>query len=355
MSIYIQTHIVQKGETLEDIVSKYSIPDVEMLRNFHNKNVPQKSNLIGSSATSGREILIPGKEDIEQLLQERIRRKEDNKAIEIGHLKNQILYPNFLVLNTQYSIKIVFGFENKSDEENILSFHVYFKYIGTTKEDLPILQYQKEHYLINDKDPELKLYDLSIQSTDFLYPMEFSLNTPAIPHKIINLKEIGSRWEKTKQKVKNTFADSYSQKYINFMSQVIEQGLQKYIMRDLCLQFFFAPYAEYTKGKSIKQSLFHSYRILYQNIMEIENEQDTITIKQTADCIDQRTPQQILERWNPENDNDNNEENTDLLESSITGEYHLDKQNKTLQTAKVQIKTLFYDKPEKIEISINRI
>ncbi len=67
MNFYIKTHIVQKGETLEDIVSQYNIPDVEMLRYFHNQNVPKNHNHIGSIISVGQEIFIPEKTDIEKI------------------------------------------------------------------------------------------------------------------------------------------------------------------------------------------------------------------------------------------------------------------------------------------------
>ena len=71
MEIYIKTHIVQKGETLESIVSKYDISNVEMLRNFHNQNAPKDDNHLGREVDAGQEIFIPSKLDIEKFLSER--------------------------------------------------------------------------------------------------------------------------------------------------------------------------------------------------------------------------------------------------------------------------------------------
>ncbi|MDR3025136.1 LysM domain-containing protein [Chryseobacterium sp.] len=353
MSIYLRTHIVQRGETLEDIVSKYDIPDVEMLRYFHNQNSPKNSNHIGSVVFPGEEIFIPEKHDIEKIISKRIKIKNENKAIEAERLKNQVLIPYFLGFDAQYFVKIVHYFGNKQENKDSLGFNARIKYVGTTKDGFPIMQYQKGNYKINGEDPELKLYNLVIQSTDFIYPLEISLSTSACPHGIINLKEITARWKATKEKTNNKYTDAHSQEYVEQMNRVMDAGLQKYLMRDLFLQFFFAPYTEYSNGKSSSEHRFHNYRILYQNIMELENMQDKIIIKQAADCIDSRTPQQILDQWYPENDV--KEENTLLLESSIWGEYQLDKQYKTVQSAKVHIKTLFYGKDERMEITIDRI
>jgi LysM repeat protein len=44
MEIYIKIHIVQKGETLESIASKYDISDVKLLRYFDNQNASKDEN-----------------------------------------------------------------------------------------------------------------------------------------------------------------------------------------------------------------------------------------------------------------------------------------------------------------------
>jgi len=279
--------------------------------------------------------------------------KEGHKAKEVEILKNTIFSPNFLKLDARYRIKIIHCFENPSNEIHRLDFQASIKYIGNTESGSPLLRYQKEPYKVNDQEPDLKLYDLAIQCTDFIYPIEFSLNAATFPHEIVNLKEIESRWKKTKERIHTIFPDSYSKTYVETMDRAINEGLQKYIMRDLYLQLFFAPYAEYTKGQSSRQRRFQKYRIQYQDIMDMEIEQDLIMIKQNAYCIDPRTPQQILSGWDLENDSD--EENTLLLESSILGEYHLDKQYKTLQMAKVKIETSIYGEDENLEIQINRL
>ena len=75
MNFFVQTHIVQQGETLDDIIQKYKIPSVEILRYFHNKNVVCRDNLVGNKVFKGQEIFIPTPQDIDK--------------IEIEHKKNQ--------------------------------------------------------------------------------------------------------------------------------------------------------------------------------------------------------------------------------------------------------------------------
>lgn len=64
MDIFIKTHIVKKGETLEEIAAMYEIPEVAILRDFHNTMVPDIRNCIGREISSGFELFIPQKEDV---------------------------------------------------------------------------------------------------------------------------------------------------------------------------------------------------------------------------------------------------------------------------------------------------
>ena len=75
MNFFVQTHIVQQGETLDDIIQKYKIPSVEILRYFHNQNVVSRDNLVGNKVFKGQEIIIPTPQDIDK--------------IEIEHKKSQ--------------------------------------------------------------------------------------------------------------------------------------------------------------------------------------------------------------------------------------------------------------------------
>ena len=64
MNFFVHTHIVQQGETLDDIIQKYKIPSVEILRYFHNQNVVSRDNLVGNKVFKGQEIFIPTPQDI---------------------------------------------------------------------------------------------------------------------------------------------------------------------------------------------------------------------------------------------------------------------------------------------------
>jgi len=350
MEIYIKTHIVQKDETLESIVSKYNISDVEMLRYFHNQNAPKDHNHLGRKAEAGQEIFIPSKLDIEKILSER-KEKEIQQSLA---LKNKLLTPDIYAIKQNYRVKIKYSSVNHSENVEELEFDAHIKYLKATDENLPILQYRKENYLINGEVSSSKLYDLALYGTEFLFPLEFSLHPETFkPYKITNIKELKSRWIKKKEQAQRMYKDVYASRYLKTMDEAINEGVSKYFMNDFFIQFLFAPYTNFVDGQAVTERFFHTYRIAYQDVMNMEIQDDLITIHQNAYCIDLRTPQQILAKWRPDEVEEKNGD--DLLESDISGVYHLNKRNKILQNANIKISTLFYDEKEIIEIEIDGI
>ncbi len=349
MSFYVKTHIVKKGETLEDIVSEYNIPDPEVLRYFHNLNSPKDDNHIGSIVFLGQEIFIPEKTDIEKIISGRKKRE----MLENDSLKNKLLAPNIYAMNQHYKVKIISSSANNLENVEQLDFETYIKYYGL-KEDLPVLQYKKQNFLINNEESGSKLYDLAIFGTEFLYPVDFSLDLGTFEFQgIINTQDIKSRWNERKKQLRAIYEDSISSHYMKIMDESINEDFIKYFINDLFIQFLFAPYAKFIDGRSVREKNFHTYGIAYQDMMEMEILDDIIKVSQTAYCIDPRTAQQILARLM--SDDNTNEDNRELLESNITGIYHLSKKDKTLKDAKIRINTLFYDQEEIIEIEIDEM
>lgn len=349
MEIYIKTHIVKKGETLESIVSKYNISDVEVLRYFHNQNAPKDRNHVGREIYAGQEIFIPSQSDIEKISAIR-KEKEDERYIS---LKNNFLQPDISAVKQHYKVKITHSVQNGFKAKEQLEFDAHIEYCGKTEDSRPVLQYRKDNYLINSEKSGLKLYDLALFGTEFLYPVEFSLSTDKIfkPHEINNINELKTRWSKRKKELQLVYKDSYSSRYIQTMDEAMNDGFSKYFMTDFFIQFFFAPYSEFVCGRSAGERYFHSYRITYQDRMEMEILENTIEIEQKAYCTDPRTAQQILAKWRSE-DNDFQEDIAQLVESDISATYQLSKKNKTLKNANATINTLFYDEGETIEIEI---
>lgn len=344
MGIYIKTHIVRHGETLENIVSEYGISDVELLRYFHNRNASKNSNHLEQNVHEGQEIFIPSKLDIEKILSER-------KALIIERdnaVKNSLLLPDRYAIKQNYKVKIIYS---SSGNSGLLEFNTQVKYVGLTEEKFPVIQYKKENFLINEVS-ESKLYDLAVTGTKFLYPLEFSIHLKNVrPYKITNLKEIQSRWNATKESLQKNYNDPYSLKYIKTMDEAMRDGFSKYFMSDLFIQFLLAPYAEFNEGQSSSEKYFHAYRMAYQEIMDIEILDENIQVNQNAYCIDSRTAQQILAKWNPQEKVPVTE--NELVQSDISGIYQLNKKNKILQNANIKMSTWFYDEEEVIEIKID--
>lgn len=347
MSFFIKTHIVQKGETTEDIVSKYNIPDAEILRCFHNQNAPKNSNHIGSVVFAGQEIFIPEKQDVQKIIEHQKKLRGHKES----HVKNKILYPDVLTIKNHYHVKIS---NSKDGSLDVVSFDAYLQYINKDDQNLPVLYYKKDNYLINDEKPDTKLDNLATEAIQVLYPLEFSLEKNiAKPYLIKNLKEVKKRWEKTKNRVFSSYSDTYSLKYIKIMDQAMNEELSNDILNDLFLQFFFSPYVDYENGNYAGERNFHTYRILYHDTMEMQITTDEIHIEQQAHCIDSRTPQQILDKWESYEEH-MQEESGNTLESYIKGAYILDKNYKILKEANIELQTNFYEN-EIVQIEINTI
>lgn len=350
MSFYIKTHTVKNEETLEDIILMYNIPEKEILRCFHNQNAPKDNNHLGYEVFLGQEIFIPSKLDIEKIISDRKTRIVHQQ----NSLKNQLLKPNLNAIKQHYKVKIKYSPASNPDNFEQLEFDAQIRYLGETTDKLPFLQYRKENYLIDNEISESKLYDLALSSTEFLYPLEFCLHNEIFkPNKITNTKEIKLRWENKKGQLAKMYNDSYSNRYIQTMDEAFEEGFSRYFMNDFFIQFLFAPYMEFVNGQAIAERRFHTYRIAYQDTLEMEILEDFIQVTQSAFCVDPRTAQLILAKYDSNKDLEEN--NDELIESDIIGNYHLNKKNKTLQKANIKISTLFYDVEESIEVEIDLI
>lgn len=350
MSFYIKTHTVKKGETLEDIVSEYNISDEEILRYFHNQNSSKDGNHIGSTIFVGQEIFIPEKADMEKIISER----KVRKVLQYDSLKNRFLVPNLYAVKQHYKVKIISSCTSNVEKKEQLDFEPHIKYCGIGEDNFPVLQYTKQNFLVNNEKSGSKLYDLAVFGTEFLYPVEFCLNPETVKfNRITNIKDIKSRWNDRKKQLHTMYEDSVSSHYIQIMDESVNNDVNKYFVNDFFIQFLFVPYAEFTEGQSLREKYFHTYGIAYQDTLEMEILEDAIEITQKAYCIDSRTPQQILAKYYP--DNNLKEDHSELMESEITGIYHLTKKNKTLTNAKIKISTLFYDQKEIIEIEIDEI
>lgn len=357
MNLYIKTHTVKKWETLEQITEMYNIPEVEMLRYFHNQNAPKDHNHIGSIVFAGQEILIPQKDDIDKIISQRKSLQTENRNQKIRTLENSRLLPVFTKINHNYAIKIT-DIQKKTTIQDISEFDVLLQYLSKDQEDHHIISYHKKNLTVNGEAPQLKIYELAQQCITCLYPIELKIDTKGNLTGIHNYKKIYNAWLNEKQKLQHLYEDEYSLQYIKTFDDIISHSsnLMKCMKRDLFLQFYFSCYTQYENAQSVTENRFQRHRILYQNTYDMTFD-EMIHIKQKSECTDTRDQQEILAHLH--NDTDKNEETAHkdayLLESAISGNYSLNKEDKILRNAVIEIESFFYNTEEIIQIDISTL
>lgn len=320
MTFFIKTHIVKKGETLEKIALQYQIPNVDILRNFHNQNVPKNQNHIGMEITEGQEIFIPQKEDIDRVLErQKIMRDQRNE-----NLRNQTIRPTVSQYNHYYQTIITECYQEKEEK---ISIELELEYLSSQNLLNPILKYDKKEIKVNDDIPNLKVYDLAHKCSSFIYPLEFEINKENIVS-IAYPRELLKTWERKKQEILEEYNDLYAAKYIEQMDYQIRKNMDCILHKDLFLQFLFTPYGNYIEGENHRNKLYGN--TLYQDTLSIEEINDTIiNIRQHAKS--------------------NNDE-----QSEIVAYYTLDMSNKIVNNADIRISSMHYGKKKIIEIKIKK-
>lgn len=356
MSFYIQTHIVKKGDSLDNIAEKYQIEDVEMLRYYHNQNCSLKMH-IGKSVLPGQEILIPTQKEIEKIIFQRSNVQIEKQNREISSLENERLLPQFIRLNHSYNIRMTdFQKEDNKESQNTTEFEVQLKYISKDNEGNYIISSNKKNLFVNNETPQLKVYELALQCASCLNYLEFKIDPKGKITGIHNYRKILELWNKEKQKLQHLYEDPYSLRYIDHFDYTIthQEYLVKHLKRDLFLQFYFSSfYTKYDQAKAETESKFGMHGVLYQNTYEIKQD-SMINIQHTAECIDPREQQEILAHIEI-NDEYQQTEDPYLLESKISGNYELDRENKILHKADIKIDSFFYGVEETTQIEISKV
>ncbi|WP_415325559.1 LysM peptidoglycan-binding domain-containing protein [Chryseobacterium sp. MMS23-Vi53] len=348
MRFYLQSHIVKKGETLEQIANHYQISDIELLKYFHHLHVPRDKNHISSTLFEGQEIFIPDQKDIEEILDRRKQNVNNRKNQANLSIQNGLLLPNFSQINHTYKVLI----KDLIDEQiqNETEFDISIKYLGQ-ENGLYLFQFIKESVLLNGKTPDLKTYELAAECSSLFSNIEFEINSHGKVENIKNYYKILPNWKRSRDQLLKKYDDENSIQYIDEFDKTVEikELFLEYFRQDLFLQFYFSPYFKtYSKSEFENSERFSSYDILYRNHYLIDVS-ESIEITQTSDCIDERTQQKIINQFN-----DNNENNEDeLLESKITATYHLNKEKKLLQKANIKMELQLYIAKEITEIQID--
>lgn len=327
MGFFIRTHIVKIGETMESIAESYGIPNVEILRYFHHQNSPKNSNHIGSEVMVGQEIFIPEQRDIENYFLQRKNIAEKNKENRNFHLQNSNFVPNLKYQNNHYQILIT-DFSEHKGSENTLEFQGELCYL--TQNHIPVLQYHKKNIKVLNGQSDLKLYDLALEISEQMYPVEFSINPENKSLEAVsNSKFLTQQWYKNKEQLLEKYTDSYSLKYIHFVDFTRKNAFIDLLKNDLFLQFLFAPYGNYQDGEMKKELYLGMQPILYHNEMLMEISEHSIEIQQQSESVDRF--------------------------SSITAKYFLDLHHHLLEEGKVEITSSFYGEMKRIEIEMKKI
>ncbi|MCS3532583.1 LysM peptidoglycan-binding domain-containing protein [Chryseobacterium sp. JUb7] len=351
MNIFLKTHIVRKGETLEQIAEMYNIPDIKILKDHHYQHVPDDSNHLGHTLFPGQEIFIPDQKVIEDYI---FRKKEisEERNSRTNHLiENSILTPDFQNSKKQYSVKVT-DFTNDI-LQNETQYITQLQYLGK-EENYFIFMYQKKNLTVNGEKPDMKLYELALQCTSVLFPAKLQINSTGTVEGIKNYHEIRNNWASKHQNLLKRYEGSYSLEYMNEINKTIDcyEELVLSFRRDLFLQFFFCPYYKsFKEAKTIYNIRLSEKRVLYkaEYAMQLTDE---ILITLYSQCVDTRSQQEIINYLYNSKDQRNDEE---LLESEIKGNFHLSKKDKILQEADMILDSYYFGIKEttKIKIDLN--
>lgn len=349
MSLFLQTHIVKKGETLEQIAEMYNIPNVEILKYYHYQNVPKNANHLGASLISGQEIFVPDSKEIEKILQIKNKISEEKKFQTNSLIENNILLPSFSKINHYYHINIKDLSDDALNHETKLEVHL--KYIGK-KDQHYIFSYHKKVLSVNGEEPDLKIYELASECTNCLFPAELEIDEKGFIKNLNNYREILNNWKNIRQKLIHEYQDSYSLDYIDDVNDSMDmrEELIENFSRDIFLQFIFAPYFKnFHRGNAELNERFTEHRLLFQSQYSISID-DEIYINQHSQCIDQRSQQEIINYLKTNNNQPNENE---FLESKINANYTVLKGDKILQHADITTESFLYNIKERREIKID--
>jgi len=350
MKLFLQTHIVKKGETLEQIAAMYKVPDVEILKYYHYQNVPKNGNHLGHTLFAGQEIFVPESQDIEEILLKRKQAVENKAEHSNSLLKNNVLLPNFPRINDIYTVKITDLLEGNTENETV--FEVCVKYLGKDEQQ-HIFHFNKKSILVNGIVPDMKAYELAEKCSSAISSVELGIDSKGKISDIYNYRQIWNNWRQDKKKLLENYHEENSLFYIDKVDSIIENKelLLKKLAGELFVQFYISSYFKtFLNGKAENTDRFTQYKVLYENHYEI-NVTDEIHIIQSSQSIDTRRQDEIIRYV--EHTSEKNED-SELPASEISADFYLDKQNKILQKAEIKIDFYLYNTQETKQIQIDK-
>lgn len=211
MSFYLRTHIVEKGETMEDIISRYSIPSVEILRDFHHKNTTKNNSHLGFKLSPGQEILIPEKEDIDKIISER-----KNAIREFSYSEktlNQDLKFPFVNGNHRYKVSL-----QQPDYYDIDSFFLILNYLKK-ENGLHHLMIRQSEILKNETKDNNCVELLASEINEVVYPLSVAINEKGIIQKINETFILRKKWNDKKSDLYEFFPGELGKKMLNAVEE----------------------------------------------------------------------------------------------------------------------------------------
>ena len=236
------SHIVQKGETLQSIAEKYHI-SVKTLRRYHNTYC-ELSDLIEEKLTHHKKIFIPQSAP-----------ENTNKNI-TPTAKKPILSYNPHHCRYQYGVTITIEEAGKKDE---LKYEVAVKWVQKY-EEYHIFEIDRNSKIyINEEETNLIADVLAYKTSKVLYPMHILVNDKAELVDIATYNKYRERWKTVKEEVLKEFTGEVVTSYLKKIEDVLKEpdSLMLYLSGDFFLRTLFLGYSENFTQSNIFEKDIH--------------------------------------------------------------------------------------------------
>lgn len=307
MNFFVQTHIVQQGETLDDIIQKYKIPSVEILRYFHNQNVVSRDNLVGNKVFKGQEIFIPTPQDIDKIEIEH-KKSQAEKLVQQGNiLQNSFLRFPYHKGEHFYNISI-----KTKVQTSILQYRV--RHLYTSNNIFTIEISQNNHNSLDNQ-----MIFLGEEINTYIFPLAISVNKEGEIIEIDDFQSVIQRWNLKKEKINQLFQGKIIQNIINktedilLSSKTISHNLNTNILWAFLLRGVIGKYENGECRKKLSINL-GSRKFEVVNKMSFSENLQATTYKVLQDIFEINDSAQI-----------------------ISSEYTLYKENNMIENAKINI------------------
>ncbi|SDQ16964.1 hypothetical protein SAMN05421664_0856 [Chryseobacterium soldanellicola] len=321
MDFYIKTHIVEKGETLELIAGMYNIPEVEMLRDFHNNNVPNVKNCIGWTVAAGEELFIPQQKDILKVLDTRKSRINEQFEKQQNRLLKRYFDFPFYKGRHQYLITV-------NDKNDSSSFLLEIEHVMENEEKFHLKINQKRG---NNEEPDSSVEKMADDINENLFPIELIINKLGIIEKINNSHDLKANWKSKKEDLYEFFEGNIGKIFLDKIEsslsdiEKLKKMLNENLLWKLLLNSYLGGYADGINQKKI--NLLNYNFDLMNRVVKGEKEDQTYTISQEITRPD-HTEEIVAE-----------------------ADYHIDIKTHILQSAEIKLKDWF----ENLNIVITQI